>query len=228
MKKEKGITLIALIVTIIILIILATVSINVIWNDNGIIKKAQKAGKLQETAQVKERLELAILAVQADILEDSTREELPSLSDITTESVSKKLEKDMSISIGSTEESSDGKSQKIATVETNGKTYQFIIKEDLSIEILDENEVTLSYTFTSYIKSDGTSIDVNLEFTCKNGINNIEFPDGTVQDEPNSTIVTKAGVTLQLNTEYTYTITTSDGTVKKKTIIIKPKDLPVP
>ena len=43
MKKEKGITLVALAVTIIILIILAGVSINMLVGDNGIIKKAQQA-----------------------------------------------------------------------------------------------------------------------------------------------------------------------------------------
>ena len=41
--KEKGITLIALVVTITVLIILATVSINTVLGDNGIIKRAQKA-----------------------------------------------------------------------------------------------------------------------------------------------------------------------------------------
>ena len=74
MKKDKGITLIALIVTIIILLILATISINAIWSDNGIIKKAQEAGRLQEIIQIKEKLELAVLAVQADINSDMVLE----------------------------------------------------------------------------------------------------------------------------------------------------------
>ena len=42
MRKEKGITLVALVVTIIILIILATISINAISGENSLIKKAQK------------------------------------------------------------------------------------------------------------------------------------------------------------------------------------------
>lgn len=41
--KQKGITLIALVVTITVLIILATVSINTVLGDNGIIGRAQKA-----------------------------------------------------------------------------------------------------------------------------------------------------------------------------------------
>ena len=42
-NRQKGITLIALVVTITVLIILATVSINTVLGDNGIIKRAQKA-----------------------------------------------------------------------------------------------------------------------------------------------------------------------------------------
>ena len=42
-SRQKGITLIALVVTITVLIILATVSINTVLGDNGIIKRTQKA-----------------------------------------------------------------------------------------------------------------------------------------------------------------------------------------
>ena len=60
LRKEKGITLIALIITIVILIILAVVSINAIFGDNGLIKSAEK-GKLEhEIAATRERLELVL------------------------------------------------------------------------------------------------------------------------------------------------------------------------
>ena len=41
--KEKGITLIALVVTIIILIILAAVSINIVFSEEGLAKRAKVA-----------------------------------------------------------------------------------------------------------------------------------------------------------------------------------------
>lgn len=50
MKKEKGITLVALIVTVVILIILAGVSLNLAFSDNGIIKKAQYAVNKSENS----------------------------------------------------------------------------------------------------------------------------------------------------------------------------------
>ena len=42
-KQEKGITLIALVITIVVLLILAGVSINAIFSENGIINKAKGA-----------------------------------------------------------------------------------------------------------------------------------------------------------------------------------------
>ena len=52
MKKNKGITLVALVVTIVVLLILAGVSINLVLGDNGIVKKAQDAkAKSAEASQ---------------------------------------------------------------------------------------------------------------------------------------------------------------------------------
>ena len=45
-KDERGITLVALVITIIILIILATVTINAVFGDNGLIKQAEYARDL--------------------------------------------------------------------------------------------------------------------------------------------------------------------------------------
>ena len=42
-KREKGITLVALVITIIIIIILATVTLNFAFGDNGLIKRAEDA-----------------------------------------------------------------------------------------------------------------------------------------------------------------------------------------
>ena len=50
--KERGITLIALVVTIVVLLILAGVSINAIFSENGIIKRAQDAqNKMDQATQ---------------------------------------------------------------------------------------------------------------------------------------------------------------------------------
>ena len=53
-KQERGVTLIALVVTIVVLLILAGVSINAIFSDNGIIKRAQEAQNKMNDAQQKD------------------------------------------------------------------------------------------------------------------------------------------------------------------------------
>lgn len=55
MQNNKGITIITLAVTIIVLIILAGVSINMLVGDNGIIKKAQEAKENMESVQIEEQ-----------------------------------------------------------------------------------------------------------------------------------------------------------------------------
>ena len=58
MKKNKGITLIALIITIIVLLILAGVSIAMLTGESGVITQAQKAKISTELSGYKEELEL--------------------------------------------------------------------------------------------------------------------------------------------------------------------------
>ena len=66
MKNNKGITLVALVVTIIVLIILAGISINLILGDNGIITIAKKAKENTELAKIQEETELNELYTQLE------------------------------------------------------------------------------------------------------------------------------------------------------------------
>ena len=54
LKSNRGITLVALVITIVILIILATISINALFGNNGLINRAQMAKEEQSHANVKE------------------------------------------------------------------------------------------------------------------------------------------------------------------------------
>lgn len=59
MKKNKGITLVALIITIIVLLIFAGVTISMIFGDNGIINKAKIAKNNTNKSQFEENIEIA-------------------------------------------------------------------------------------------------------------------------------------------------------------------------
>ena len=59
-KDKNGITLVALVVTIIVLILLAGVSINLVIGNNGIIAKAQIAKKNAENAAWLEKAQMIV------------------------------------------------------------------------------------------------------------------------------------------------------------------------
>ena len=61
MKDNKGITLVALVITIIVLLILAGITINLAFKQNGILNKAQETKILSEISGIKENLRLDIL-----------------------------------------------------------------------------------------------------------------------------------------------------------------------
>lgn len=56
--KNKGITLIALVITIIVLLILAAISIAMLTGENGLLTKAKKAKEETEVAKYYEKIEI--------------------------------------------------------------------------------------------------------------------------------------------------------------------------
>ena len=73
-KEIKGITLIALAITVVVLIILAGVSINAVVGDDGIIKKAHNSANLTRESEAKEIINRAVVEFRLtdgyDTLED--------------------------------------------------------------------------------------------------------------------------------------------------------------
>ena len=65
LKERKGITLIALVITIIVLLILAGVSIAMLTGQNGILTQAQSAKTTTEDKSAEEKIKLAVMAARA-------------------------------------------------------------------------------------------------------------------------------------------------------------------
>ena len=63
-KEMKGITLVALVVTIVVLLILAGVSINTVLGEDGIIKKAKEAAEATKRASAEEEMNRLVLEYQ--------------------------------------------------------------------------------------------------------------------------------------------------------------------
>ena len=66
LNSNKGITLIALVITIIVLLILAAVSIATLTGENGILTQATKAREKNNEAEVEERVKLEVMASYDD------------------------------------------------------------------------------------------------------------------------------------------------------------------
>ena len=56
MKNQSGITLVALVVTIVVLLILAGVSINLVLGENGLITQTKEAREQTKSAEVNEKV----------------------------------------------------------------------------------------------------------------------------------------------------------------------------
>ena len=62
MRKQKGITLIALVITIIVLLILAGVTVATLTGDNGLLQKANGAQNTTIETEGLEKIQLAVMA----------------------------------------------------------------------------------------------------------------------------------------------------------------------
>ena len=63
-KNKNGITLIALIITIIVLLILAGVSVAMLTGQNGILTQAQSAKTATENKSAEEKVKLAVMGAR--------------------------------------------------------------------------------------------------------------------------------------------------------------------
>ncbi|MCI7207255.1 MAG: hypothetical protein MSA15_14835, partial [Clostridium sp.] len=85
-KDMKGITLIALVITIIVLLILAGVSIATLTGQNGILTQANNAKTQTTQSKAEELVTLAIGALQSENLGDTSK--------ITPEGIANQVNKD--------------------------------------------------------------------------------------------------------------------------------------
>ena len=77
MKKNNGITLIALVVTIVVLLILASISIGVLTGDNGIINQAKQGKEETEISEEKEIINISVTqAMDADVMGNIEKDKL--------------------------------------------------------------------------------------------------------------------------------------------------------
>lgn len=70
LKNQKGITLVALVITIIVLLILAGISLNLVMGENGILGRATSAVDTNNEATIREKINMVLAGYVEEYYED--------------------------------------------------------------------------------------------------------------------------------------------------------------
>ena len=129
--RNRGVTLIALVVTIIVLLILAGVSIAMLTGQNGILSQAQRAKTETESAAEEEKVKLAVTAARMNgtgtIKENTLKDELV-----------KNFESESNFSI----DPAKNDEAFLITIKESGRSYY--IDANGNMNVMSNNQYTIS------------------------------------------------------------------------------------
>ncbi|MFR8104581.1 MAG: type II secretion system protein [Clostridia bacterium] len=208
--KEQAITLIALVVTIIVLLILAGVSLFFLTGENGIITKAKLATQKNEIAQIKEQIMLEITQLNLEKKTDNPTSSV-SLDEILEDLVEKKIVS-----------TADNTNHTVAT----DKGYLFeIVKEGDAFFVnyigsTDKIVPSLSYTLSTEDFTNKVTIQLKVREAI-NGIKEITLPDGTKNTFDSYTPEKMVSYDITANGEYTFTAISNNGNSQSEKIQIQ-------
>lgn len=142
MKGNKGITLIALVITIIVLLILAGVSIAMLTGDNSLLGNAQKAGPYNDIGAAKDEIGLAFnSAMQAYYENTYVGGTAVTFEKAVNDAVSPFLDSTYSKNHGCTV-TYDGTEAKAGIITISKGSYKVTGEVDSSTKSLKWNEIT--------------------------------------------------------------------------------------
>ena len=133
--KERGITLIALVITIIVLVILAGITISILFEKNGLVEKAKNATEEYKIEEQKQKLQLAIYNL--NIERQNTKIDLQELINI----------KENGIKVLTTE-------NKVKIFQDNLKKYAIVTVNKYSFKVYEDMEIVY---FNEFIEEDELS-----------------------------------------------------------------------
>ena len=197
-KKNNGITLIALVITIIVLLILAGVTIATLTGENGILTRASDASEQTELADEREKVELATIGALAkenggEISQTSLEEELGKYFENGKYAVEPGTNEDGTEGyiVTITENDEQGR---IYFVDKNGNVEDYIVREPAE-------------------PTEGTGTNFNMSY----GVIEVEFLGGTSYNAtttPNHPVLKEGmtAITYNESTGETTNVSNSSGT----------------
>ena len=189
--SNSAITLIALIITIIVLLIFAGVTLNMVMGENGLFGKANNAKNKTEVAQYEEELRMCVLEMQTEEASSGRTFNMDTIRD-NLDTYTQKLEDE--------------------TIEWKEKDIEEPTGIQISMKILSE------IPETGYTNQD-VSLKIIITNNEK-GINKIIKPDGNTESL-NGAKTYEEEKTATENTKYTYVVTDTEGKEETKEVEIK-------
>ena len=167
-KANRGITLIALVITIIVLLILAGVTITTLTGDNGLLIKAGDARNTSEKAGEKERIQMEVAGAYdltgklvASQVEENIRNNIKDITNVTA----------------TAKEGTEEKFFPVKVTYNNGHKYQVASDGSIMISVnagdkapSDSNAVYSSGDYTAIIPAGFTVSDKTGESSIENGL----------------------------------------------------------
>ena len=210
-KSEKGITLVALVVTIIVLLLLAGIAVATLGGKNGIFSKVKQAKKAQIESEMKEQLTMGLQELQVAKQGNAT------LDDVTQDWANEAILSDYS-PVLQEDASYNGKLMVMTKDKITGK---FMIDQNLNITSTEYNANSVEVEYTTISRTDN-KVRINIVVTDNvNGIKQIDYPEGNPLKVV-SGVEKKISIDydVELGVEYRFVVTSGDGSKTEKIIKI--------
>ena len=210
--NKNGITLVALVVTIIVLLILAGIAIATLGGENGLFARVKQAKKAHIQAEMQEQLTLALNGLQID------KNGSASLDDVTQEWISSVISSDYNPTIKE-DASLNGK---LVVMNKSNITGKFLIGQNLEISSSEYNLNSLEFEYETE-KIENGKVKILIKITDKvNGLKRVDYPEASKDSIIMENRKTPLGIDyyVELGKEYKFVITTGDGNKTEKTIKI--------
>ena len=211
-KRNNGITLVALVVTIIILLVLAGITIATLGGENGLFARTKQAKKAHIQAEMQEQLTLALNELQLD------KKGNASLDDVTQDWINTVISSDYSPTIKE-DASLNGK---LVVMNKSNITGKFLIGQNLEISSSEYNLSSLEFEYETE-KIENGKVKILIKITDKvNGLKRVDYPEASKDSiiMENRKIPLGIDYYVELGKEYKFVITTGDGNKTEKTIKI--------
>ena len=213
-KYNKGITLIALVITIVILIIIAAVTINIALGQNGLVNRAKEGQEGYSAAQVEENIKLMLTEWYIDNNQNGI-----TIKDFFENKLNDGTIDDMEETEEGYEITKDGY---VITIDNNGNIVNEIAKVGPK-PIVDNSSITITAQDGSEIANNSVEIGTPVKISFR-----VTFEEGTIESvTPNTTFDASTGIVTYITngTEMSkkFVITGSGNAVTKKKISVANK-----